>query len=112
MKEGGHDLRQEPVSAGHRRLLLEARRHDAVLPVTTRSSPILYYNKDIFQKAGLDPDNPPKTWPRSLGGRQEDQGSGPRPAAIPRTWLTWIHLENFAAWNNLPYATTRTASPA
>ena len=21
------------------------------------------------------------------------------------TWLTWIHLENFSAWNNLPYAT-------
>ena len=26
------------------------------------SSPILYYNKDIFEKAGLDVDNPPKTW--------------------------------------------------
>ena len=26
------------------------------------SSPILYYNKDIFQKAGLDVNNPPKTW--------------------------------------------------
>ena len=27
------------------------------------SSPILYYNKDVFEKAGLDPANPPKTWP-------------------------------------------------
>ena len=26
------------------------------------SSPILYYNKDIFEKAGLDVNNPPKTW--------------------------------------------------
>ena len=25
------------------------------------SSPILYYNKDVFEKAGLDVDNPPKT---------------------------------------------------
>ena len=27
------------------------------------SSPILYYRKDIFAKAGLDPNNPPKTYP-------------------------------------------------
>lgn len=26
------------------------------------SNPILYYNKDIFRKAGLDPENPPKTF--------------------------------------------------
>ncbi|ADR35878.1 ABC transporter substrate-binding protein [Oceanithermus profundus] len=26
------------------------------------SNPILYYNKDIFKKAGLDPENPPKTF--------------------------------------------------
>src|SRR5690625_7444761 len=26
------------------------------------STPVLYYNKDAFEKAGLDPDNPPKTW--------------------------------------------------
>lgn len=26
------------------------------------SNPILYYNKDLFKAAGLDPDKPPKTW--------------------------------------------------
>ncbi len=26
------------------------------------STPILYYNKDAFQKAGLDPSKPPQTW--------------------------------------------------
>lgn len=26
------------------------------------SAPILFYNADLFQAAGLDPDNPPKTW--------------------------------------------------
>src|SRR5690606_34724810 len=28
----------------------------------TFSTPILYYNADLFREAGLDPDNPPQTW--------------------------------------------------
>lgn len=28
----------------------------------TFSTPILYYNADIFRQAGLDPETPPKTW--------------------------------------------------
>ncbi len=27
-----------------------------------RSTPVLYYNKDLFKEAGLDPEKPPKTW--------------------------------------------------
>ena len=31
------------------------------MPFST-SNEVLYYNKDLFQKAGLDPNKPPKTW--------------------------------------------------
>jgi sn-glycerol 3-phosphate transport system substrate-binding protein len=69
------------------------------------SSPILYYNKDVFQKAGLDAANPPDTWPEVWTAARQIVSSGAAPCGYTSTWLTWIHLENFAAWNNLSYAT-------
>ncbi len=40
------------------------------------STPILYYNKDAFRRAGLDPEVPPKTWPdmEAMGRRLRDAG--------------------------------------
>ncbi|WP_119274835.1 sn-glycerol-3-phosphate ABC transporter substrate-binding protein UgpB [Taklimakanibacter deserti] len=69
------------------------------------SSPILYFNKDIFQKAGLDAANPPKTWNEVWDAAKKIKASAAAPCGYTSTWLTWIHLENFAAWNNTPYAT-------
>jgi sn-glycerol 3-phosphate transport system substrate-binding protein len=69
------------------------------------SSPILYYNKDIFEKAGLDVDNPPKTWNEVWQAARQIKASGAAPCGYTSTWLTWIHLENFAAWNDVPFGT-------
>lgn len=69
------------------------------------SSPILYYNKDIFQKAGLDVDNPPKTWDEVWAAAKKIKSSGAAPCGFTSTWLTWIHTENFAAWNNYQWGT-------
>ncbi len=69
------------------------------------SSPITYFNKDILEKAGVDASNPPKTWPEVWEAARKIVSSGAAPCGYTSAWLTWIHLENFAAWNNLPYAT-------
>jgi len=69
------------------------------------SSPILYFNKEIFAKAGLDADNPPKTWNEVWDAAKKIKASGAAACGYTSTWLTWIHLENFAAWNNTPYST-------
>ncbi|MBD9529309.1 sn-glycerol-3-phosphate ABC transporter substrate-binding protein UgpB [Paracoccus sp. PAR01] len=69
------------------------------------SSPILYYNKDIFAKAGLDVDNPPKTWAEVWAAARKIKESGAATCGYTSTWLTWIHTENFAAWNNVSWAT-------
>ncbi len=69
------------------------------------SSPILYYNKDLFEEAGLDAETPPSTWPEVFEAARQIKESGAAPCGLTSTWLTWIGLENFAAWNNLQYGT-------
>ena len=69
------------------------------------SSPILFYNKDAYRRAGLDVDNPPTTWSEVWSAARRISQSGAATCGYTSPWLTWIHVENFAAWNNLPYAT-------
>lgn len=69
------------------------------------SSPILYYNKDVFKKAGLDENTPPKTWPELFEAAKIIKASGAANCGFTSTWLTWIQTENFAAWNNASYGT-------
>ena len=69
------------------------------------SSPVMYYNKDAFKKAGLNPDDAPKTWPEVFAAAEKIKKSGASACGITSTWLTWIQTENFAAWNNVPYGT-------
>ncbi|MGE4527743.1 MAG: ABC transporter substrate-binding protein [Rhodospirillaceae bacterium] len=40
------------------------------------STPILYYNADLFRKAGLDPERPPKTWPEVRAAAKNIQALG------------------------------------
>ncbi|MGD1877061.1 MAG: sn-glycerol-3-phosphate ABC transporter substrate-binding protein UgpB [Kiloniellaceae bacterium] len=68
------------------------------------STPVLYYNKDAFKKAGLDPSAPPKTWSEFGKALDALKASG---SACPFTtaWQSWVHLENLSAWHNVPFAT-------
>ncbi len=68
------------------------------------STPVLFYNRDAFRKAKLDPSNPPKTWyemPNALGALREAGVSCPFTTAFP----SWVLLENMSAWHNQEFAT-------
>src|ERR1051325_4817464 len=67
------------------------------------STAIVYWNKDAFQKAGLDPE-PPKTWPETFATAKKLKSGGANCAVVP-AWITWTQLEQFNAWHNLPLAT-------
>jgi sn-glycerol 3-phosphate transport system substrate-binding protein len=67
------------------------------------STPILYYNKKLFRDAGLDPEVAPKTWPEVglAAKRLREHGAV---CGFTTSWPSWIHVENFSAYHNLPVA--------
>jgi sn-glycerol 3-phosphate transport system substrate-binding protein len=68
------------------------------------SAPVMYYNKEAFQKAGLDPNKPPKTWPEMEQYSKKLIAAG-YPCGFSTGWPSWIQVENFGAWHNVPFAT-------
>jgi sn-glycerol 3-phosphate transport system substrate-binding protein len=69
------------------------------------STPILYYNKDKFRFAGLDPNAPPKTWPEVAAAAEKLRGAG-FPCGFTTHYPSWVNVENFLAWHGLPVATS------
>jgi sn-glycerol 3-phosphate transport system substrate-binding protein len=67
------------------------------------STPVVYWNKEAFQKAGLDPDKPPKTWPETFEVAKKLRTGG-MPCGFTTAWVSWTQVENFSAWHNIPLA--------
>ena len=68
------------------------------------STAVMYYNKDAFKKAGLDPEKAPATWPDFFAAAKKLKASGME-GGFSTNWISWIQLENFSAWHNLPFGT-------
>jgi sn-glycerol 3-phosphate transport system substrate-binding protein len=66
------------------------------------STPVLYYNKDAFKKAGIDPTHPPKTWDELAADSKKLKAIGM--CGYSSGWQSWIQLENYSAWHGLPFA--------
>ena len=69
------------------------------------STPIFYYNKDAFKKAGLDPAKPPKTWPEVEAFSRKIIGAGAAKCGFSTGWPSWTMVENMHATHDQPFAT-------
>jgi sn-glycerol 3-phosphate transport system substrate-binding protein len=69
------------------------------------STPIFYYNKDAFKKAGLDPEKPPKTWKDVEAAARKMIAAGGAKCGFSTGWPSWTMLENMHAWHDQPFAT-------
>ena len=68
------------------------------------STPILYYNKELFRKAGLNPEVAPRTWPEVGAAAQRLRVSGVA-CGFTTHWPSWVNVENFSALHDMPLAT-------
>jgi sn-glycerol 3-phosphate transport system substrate-binding protein len=70
------------------------------------STPVLYYNKDVFKKAGLG-DTPPVTWPDVEAASKKILAAGAATCGLTTPSPSWTILENTFPWHDQPFATNQ-----
>ena len=68
------------------------------------STVVMYINRDAFKKAGLNPDQVPKTWKELNAAALQLKVRG-QDCVYTTGWPSWMHIENFSAWHNVPIGT-------
>jgi sn-glycerol 3-phosphate transport system substrate-binding protein len=68
------------------------------------STAILYYNKSIFQKAGLNPEKAPTTFEEIEKCAKASVLSGATKIGFTVSWPSWTLMENMHAWHDQPFA--------
>ncbi|MEM8749684.1 MAG: sn-glycerol-3-phosphate ABC transporter substrate-binding protein UgpB [Pseudomonadota bacterium] len=68
------------------------------------STPVLWVNKDALEAAGVDPNTDLSTWQKVGEVLEKVKASGSK-CPLTTAWQSWIHLENFSAYHNVPFAT-------
>ncbi|MBT9287863.1 sn-glycerol-3-phosphate ABC transporter substrate-binding protein UgpB [Prosthecodimorpha staleyi] len=69
------------------------------------SSMVMWVNRDALRKAGLNPDQPPKTWPEVFEAAKKLKAAGYATCGVSTAWTTWANIEQLGAWHNVPLAT-------
>ncbi len=69
------------------------------------STTVLFYNKDAFRKAGLDPEKPPRTWPELIETAKKIRSTNAAACGFTTTWLAWVMLEQIASRHNVQLGT-------
>ena len=100
MAKAGQPLKVGELTADLKAGAVDGKGRLVALPLIY-STPVLFYNKNAFRKANLNPDQPPKTWFEMQGVLDKLQDAG---YACPYTssWPVWVHIDNVSAVSGVP----------
>src|SRR5207244_11423910 len=68
------------------------------------STTVFWYNKDAFEKAGLDPNRAPQTWPEVVAAMAKLKASGTA-CPVATGWQPRTQPESFPASPSQPFLT-------
>ncbi|MCL2830533.1 MAG: extracellular solute-binding protein [Betaproteobacteria bacterium] len=102
MSQAKENFPADAVAPDMRAGVADAKGRMFALPLAL-STPVLYYNKAMFKQAGLNPEQPPKTWPevQAAAGKIREAGIE---CAYTTSWPAWVHIDNLSSWNGAPTA--------
>lgn len=105
MAEAKEKFDEKQIAPELRVRVADAKGHLIALPIAM-STPVLFYNKAAFRKAGLDPNVPPKTWweMQTAAGKLFDSGMR---CPYTSSWQSWVHIDNTSALNGAEVATAK-----
>lgn len=64
------------------------------------STTVLWYNQDALDELGLEV---PETWDELEEGARAAVEGG-YPCGLTSAWMSWVQLENYSAWHDIPFA--------
>lgn len=67
------------------------------------SSTVMWVNLDELKKAGVA--EIPKTWPDVFDAAKKLKAAGHTTCGFSNAWASWVHIEQFSAWHNVPIGT-------
>jgi sn-glycerol 3-phosphate transport system substrate-binding protein len=68
------------------------------------SSSVMWLNMDALKKAGIAKDQL-KTWPQVFDAAKKLKTAGYDKCGFSSAWITWLNIEQFSVWHNVPLAT-------
>ena len=105
MKDYGYDIKWEDYLQPVLSYYMNADGNLMSMPFNS-STPVMYYNLDLFQKAGIKPlsKSQPVTWDEMAEITAKLVKAGVTGGMVT-AWQSWTQIENYSAIHNLPFAT-------
>ncbi len=100
MSDAKENLRARDISSELMAGVTDDKGRLVALPLAY-STPVLFYNKNAFRKAKLNPEQPPATW-AELQAVLDKLQDADIDCPYTTAWPTWVHIDNVAALSGAP----------